>query len=71
MVTNMTDEKKKVPIVCPRCNGTGCVIRIWHYYEVRPRPEATMCSQCLGTGEIGFTMRTQAEIDAKEHKHGP
>lgn len=66
----MTDENKRVPIVCPRCYGTGCVIRTWHDYEHRPRPEATMCPRCLGTGEIGFTMRTQAEIDAACRQHG-
>ena len=64
----MSKDKKtkpiRVPINCPRCLGTGFML-ISYDGGV---PESVCCNRCHGTGNVGYTERTQAEIDETEHK---
>ena len=62
-------EKIRVLVKCPKCKGTGLRPFAFHTgYGTARDPESSLCPQCLGTGNIGYTERTQAEIDAAEHE---
>ena len=51
-------EPVHVPIICPSCKGIGR--KPYHGYEIT----SVLCLRCHGMGNIGYTERTQVEIDA-------
>ena len=52
----------RVPIPCPDCLGRG------FYFPIRRKgsPPTITYTRCLGTGNIGYIERTQAEIEATQ-----